>query len=110
MVREGKLSSRIPKEACRVRAAGIKNYFDSRAGKRKGTRLGWPKWRKRRHPPRQPLPMLDLVDMPGRDYGAMDPADARYAGLAGCSGRFGAGRRAHGLWQGDRFGAATVPV
>ncbi|WP_407288860.1 hypothetical protein [Streptomyces sp. BP-8] len=41
--------ARILKEACRVRAAGIKNYFDSRAGKGKGTRLDWPKWRKRKH-------------------------------------------------------------
>jgi putative transposase len=46
---QGKLSSRVPKEACRVRAAGLKNYFDSRAGKRGGARLGWPKWRKRKH-------------------------------------------------------------
>jgi putative transposase len=46
---EGKLSSRVPKEACRVRAAGLKNYFDSRAGKRSGARLGWPRWRKRKH-------------------------------------------------------------
>ncbi|MFD5315306.1 RNA-guided endonuclease InsQ/TnpB family protein [Streptomyces sp. NPDC127098] len=46
---ESELSSRIPKEACRVRAAGIKNYFDSRAGKRGGARMGWPKWRKRKH-------------------------------------------------------------
>ncbi|MFE0041946.1 RNA-guided endonuclease InsQ/TnpB family protein [Streptomyces albireticuli] len=45
---EGKLSSRVPKEACRVRAAGIKNYFESKNGKRKGTKLGWPKWRKRK--------------------------------------------------------------
>ncbi|WP_017594696.1 RNA-guided endonuclease InsQ/TnpB family protein [Nocardiopsis potens] len=46
---QGGLSSRIPKEACRVRAAGLKNYFASRAGKRKGARLGWPRWRKRKH-------------------------------------------------------------
>lgn len=46
---EGKLSSRVPKEACRVRSVGIKNYFDSKNGKRKGARLGWPKWRKRKH-------------------------------------------------------------
>jgi putative transposase len=45
---ESKLSSRVPKEACRVRAAGIKNYFQSRNGKRKGARLGWPKWRSRK--------------------------------------------------------------
>ncbi|WP_026120030.1 RNA-guided endonuclease InsQ/TnpB family protein [Nocardiopsis potens] len=46
---QGGLSSRIPKEACRVRAAGLKNYFASRAGKRKGTRVGWPRWRRRKH-------------------------------------------------------------
>ncbi|EYT81300.1 hypothetical protein CF54_20410 [Streptomyces sp. Tu 6176] len=28
------------------------------------------------------LPMLDLVDMLARQYEAMDPADARHAGLA----------------------------
>ncbi|MFE4514620.1 hypothetical protein ACFRMQ_10585 [Kitasatospora sp. NPDC056783] len=27
------------------------------------------------------LPMLDLVDIPARDYEAMDPSDARYVGL-----------------------------
>ncbi|WP_169796205.1 DUF6221 family protein [Streptomyces hirsutus] len=27
------------------------------------------------------LPMLDLVDMPARDYEAMDPSEARFAGL-----------------------------
>jgi putative transposase-like DNA-binding protein/helix-turn-helix protein len=46
---EAKLSSRIPKEACRVRATGLKNYFDSKNGMRKGARVGWPKWRKRKH-------------------------------------------------------------
>jgi putative transposase len=43
------LSSRVPKEACRVRAAGFKNFFDSRAGKRKGRKIGFPDWRKRKH-------------------------------------------------------------
>ncbi|MEU9833767.1 helix-turn-helix domain-containing protein [Streptosporangium sp. NPDC048047] len=46
---DGKLSSRVPKEACRVRAVGIKNFFDSKTGNRKGAKLGWPKWRKRKH-------------------------------------------------------------
>ncbi|WP_017590937.1 RNA-guided endonuclease InsQ/TnpB family protein [Nocardiopsis potens] len=46
---QGGLSSRVPKEACRVRAAGLKNYFASRDGKRKGTRVGWPRWRRRKH-------------------------------------------------------------
>lgn len=46
--REGKLSSRVPKEACRVRAAGIKNYFDSKNGTRGGVKLGWPTWRSRK--------------------------------------------------------------
>src|SRR5690606_31011104 len=32
---EDGLSSRVPKEACRVRAAAFKNFFDSRSGKRK---------------------------------------------------------------------------
>ncbi|GAA0396993.1 hypothetical protein Acor_62170 [Acrocarpospora corrugata] len=43
------LSSRVPKEACRVRAAGFKNFFDSRNGKRKGKKAGFPDWRKRKH-------------------------------------------------------------
>ncbi|TDB95253.1 RNA-guided endonuclease TnpB family protein [Actinomadura sp. 7K534] len=43
------LSSRVPKEACRVRAAGFKNFFDSRSGDREGARVGFPGWRKRRH-------------------------------------------------------------
>ena len=37
---EGRLSSRVPKEACRVRAAGFPNYFDSKNGKRKGPKNG----------------------------------------------------------------------
>jgi putative transposase len=43
------LSSRVPKEACRVRAAGFKNFFDSRSGKRKGRKVDFPDWRKRKH-------------------------------------------------------------
>ncbi|MEV0236333.1 RNA-guided endonuclease TnpB family protein [Nonomuraea sp. NPDC050786] len=43
------LSSRVPKEACRVRAAAFKNFFDSRSGKRKGRKVGFPAWRKRKH-------------------------------------------------------------
>ncbi|WP_229691358.1 helix-turn-helix domain-containing protein, partial [Sphaerisporangium melleum] len=46
---EDGLSSRVPKEACRVRAAGFKNFFDSRSGKRKGRKVGFPDWRKRKH-------------------------------------------------------------
>ncbi|GAA3184399.1 RNA-guided endonuclease InsQ/TnpB family protein [Nonomuraea roseoviolacea] len=43
------LSSRVPKEACRARAAGFKNFFDSRSGRRKGRKVGFPGWRKRKH-------------------------------------------------------------
>jgi putative transposase len=43
------LSSRIPKEACRLRAAGLKNWWDSRSGRRKGPKLKFPKVRKRKH-------------------------------------------------------------
>ncbi|MBB5783586.1 RNA-guided endonuclease InsQ/TnpB family protein [Nonomuraea jabiensis] len=43
------MSSRVPKEACRVRAAAFKNFFDSRSGKRKGRKVGFPGWRKRKH-------------------------------------------------------------
>jgi putative transposase len=43
------LSSRVPKEACRVRAAGLKNWADSRNGRRAGRRVGFPTHRKRKH-------------------------------------------------------------
>jgi putative transposase len=43
------MSSRVPKEACRVRAAGFSNYLKSKQGKRKGARMGFPTWRKRKH-------------------------------------------------------------
>lgn len=46
---EGTLSSRVPKEACRVRAAGFSNYLTSKKGERRGARLGFPSWRKRKH-------------------------------------------------------------
>ena len=42
------LSSRIPKEACRLRAAGLKNWWESKTGKRKGRKVGFPKVRKRK--------------------------------------------------------------
>jgi putative transposase len=43
------MSSRVPKEACRVRSAGLKNWAESRNGKRKGPKVGFPSWRKRKH-------------------------------------------------------------
>lgn len=43
------LSSRIPKEACRLRAVGLKNWWDSKTGKRKGPKLKFPTLRKRKH-------------------------------------------------------------
>jgi putative transposase len=46
---EGKLSSRVPKEACRVRAAGFSNYIKSKTGKRRGPSVGFPAWRRRKH-------------------------------------------------------------
>jgi putative transposase len=46
---EAGLSSRVPKEACRVRSAGLKNWADSRRGARRGRRLGFPTWRRRKH-------------------------------------------------------------
>lgn len=46
---EDGLSSRVPKEACRVRAAGLKNWADSRKGARRGRRVGFPTLRKRKH-------------------------------------------------------------
>ncbi|MEV6333300.1 RNA-guided endonuclease TnpB family protein [Nocardia vinacea] len=46
---ENKMSSRVPKEACRMRAAGFANYLKSRKGQRRGARMGFPSWRKRKH-------------------------------------------------------------
>jgi putative transposase len=46
---ENRLSSRVPKEACRVRAAGLSNYLKSKKGERRGPRMGFPSWRKRKH-------------------------------------------------------------
>ncbi|MEV2220530.1 RNA-guided endonuclease TnpB family protein [Nocardia vinacea] len=46
---ENKMSSRVPKEACRMRAAGFANYLKSKKGQRKGARVGFPSWRKRKH-------------------------------------------------------------
>jgi putative transposase len=46
---EAKMSSRVPKEACRVRAAGFSHYLKSKQGKRKGVKTGFPSWRKRKH-------------------------------------------------------------
>ncbi|WP_222718727.1 helix-turn-helix domain-containing protein [Actinokineospora xionganensis] len=46
---EAGLSSRVPKEACRVMAAGFRTFFDSRRGRRKGREVGFPSWRKREH-------------------------------------------------------------
>ncbi|WP_432992399.1 RNA-guided endonuclease TnpB family protein [Dactylosporangium sp. CA-233914] len=43
------LSSRVPKEACRVRAAGLRNWWASKTGKRRGRKVGFPKLRKRKH-------------------------------------------------------------
>lgn len=46
---EERMSSRVPKEACRVRAAGFSNYLKSKKGERKGPKMGFPSWRKRKH-------------------------------------------------------------
>lgn len=43
------LSSRVPKEACRLRASGLKNWWQSKTGKRKGPKVKFPKLRKRKH-------------------------------------------------------------
>jgi putative transposase len=43
------LSSRVPKEACRLRAAGLKNWWESKTGKRKGPKVKFPSLRKRKH-------------------------------------------------------------
>jgi putative transposase len=46
---EDGLACRVPKAAGRVRAAGFKNFFDSRGGERDGKKISFPGWRKRRH-------------------------------------------------------------
>jgi putative transposase len=46
---ESGLSSRVPKEACRLRAAGLKNWWESKTGKRKGPKVKFPSLRKRKH-------------------------------------------------------------
>jgi putative transposase len=46
---EAGLSSRVPKEACRLRAAGLKNWWESKTGKRKGPKVRFPKLRRRKH-------------------------------------------------------------
>ncbi|MFI6740158.1 hypothetical protein ACIBI9_45155 [Nonomuraea sp. NPDC050451] len=43
------LPSRVPKEACRIRAAWFSNFFQSRSGRRKGRKVGVPSWCKRKH-------------------------------------------------------------
>lgn len=42
------LSSRVPKEACRALAAALSNWAKSKAGKRKGRRMGFPVWRRKK--------------------------------------------------------------
>lgn len=43
------LSSRVPKEACRLRAAGLANWQRSKNGSRKGSKVRFPRLRKRKH-------------------------------------------------------------
>lgn len=42
------LSSRVPKEACRALAAALSNWSRSRTGVRKGRRVGFPRFRRRK--------------------------------------------------------------
>lgn len=42
------LSSRVPKEACRALAAALANWNKSRTGARKGRRVGFPRFRRRK--------------------------------------------------------------
>lgn len=42
------LSSRVPKEACRALAAALSNWGKSKAGARKGRRVGFPRFRRRK--------------------------------------------------------------
>ena len=42
------LSSRVPKEACRALAAALGNWAKSKAGARKGRRVGFPRFRRRK--------------------------------------------------------------
>ncbi|QFU97715.1 Putative transposase in snaA-snaB intergenic region [Luteimicrobium xylanilyticum] len=42
------LSSRVPKEACRALASALSNWAKSKAGARKGRRVGFPRFRRRK--------------------------------------------------------------
>jgi len=42
------LSSRVPKEACRALSAALSNWAASKAGTRKGRRVGFPRFRRRK--------------------------------------------------------------
>jgi putative transposase len=42
------LSSRVPKEACRALAAALSNWAGSKTGARKGRRVGFPRFRRRK--------------------------------------------------------------
>lgn len=45
---EAALSSRVPKEACRALAAALSNWSKSKAGARKGRKVGFPRFRRRK--------------------------------------------------------------
>jgi putative transposase len=45
---EEELSSRVPKEACRALAAALSNWAKSKTGARKGRRVGFPRYRRRK--------------------------------------------------------------
>lgn len=45
---ESKMSSRVPKMACESLAKALKNWADSKSGKRKGKKVGFPKFKRRK--------------------------------------------------------------
>lgn len=70
------LSSRVPKEACRLRAAGLRNWWASRTGRGKGRSVGFPKLRRRKHGSRFRY-----------DADRAHPTDATTVALPGIPGR-----------------------
>ncbi|MDP9841942.1 RNA-guided endonuclease InsQ/TnpB family protein [Streptosporangium lutulentum] len=90
------LSSRVPKEAARCRASALKNWVASRAGKRKGRKIGFPAWRKRRDGGRFRY-----------DADRAKPADARTVKLPGIGA---VATREDMSWLTGRIAAGTARV
>ncbi|GIF77415.1 hypothetical protein Asi02nite_69330 [Asanoa siamensis] len=94
---ESKLSSRVPKEACRLRAVGLMNWWKSRKGDRKGPKANFPRRRKRKHGSRFRY-----------DADRAKPAGARTVALPGIPG--GVTTREDMSWLTDRVAAGRARV